>query len=207
MSDLNKKLGLGPQAPKKDEPEPETAEEKAPLTDARKGRARGPQRRRAAGTSPSGREEPSAPPPSSTRPIFKFTISRPQTIWEVDEGVLSVPIAAPSAETAKAVSDAAQNGTPAAIELSQVKDETEDDESKTLPGAFPGDEPDLGKTSIEEPGESTDIAVQTGEIQIEATDSATGETSKHTAFVGGKAPEEGTVVVGEDGKELGSSAA
>lgn len=208
MSDLNKKLGLGPQAPKKDEPEPEpeAEEEKAPLADARKGRARGPQRRRAAGISPSGQEEPSAPPPSSTRPSFKFTISRPQTIWEVDEGVLSVPIAAPSAETAKAVSDAAHNGTPATIELSEKKDEMEE-ESKTLPGAFPGDEPDLGKTSTQESNNGRDMAVQTGETQIETSDPATGEMAKHTAFVGGKAPEEGTVVVDEDGKELGSNTA
>ncbi len=49
MSDLNRRLQLGPQAPKKEEPaeeeEEKKVEEKAPLADARKGRARGPARR------------------------------------------------------------------------------------------------------------------------------------------------------------------
>lgn len=49
MNDLNQRLRLGPQAPKKEEPaaeeQPADEKEKAPLVDARKGRARGPQRR------------------------------------------------------------------------------------------------------------------------------------------------------------------
>ena len=48
MSDLNKRLQLGPQAPKKEEAapeEPEVEKETIPLADARKGRARGPARR------------------------------------------------------------------------------------------------------------------------------------------------------------------
>ncbi|ELR01735.1 hypothetical protein GMDG_00111 [Pseudogymnoascus destructans 20631-21] len=47
LSDLNKRLKLGPQAPKKEEEKEEVAEEKekVPLADARKGRARGPARR------------------------------------------------------------------------------------------------------------------------------------------------------------------
>lgn len=48
MSDLNKRLGLGPMALKKEESKPaeeEVVQEKAPLADARKGRARGPARR------------------------------------------------------------------------------------------------------------------------------------------------------------------
>ena len=51
MQDLNSKLGLGPQAPETKEPEPEKeAEPAAPLQDARKGRAKGPQRRKPAAT-------------------------------------------------------------------------------------------------------------------------------------------------------------
>ncbi|TVY34822.1 hypothetical protein LSUB1_G004711 [Lachnellula subtilissima] len=48
MADLNKRLQLGAQPPKKEEvvaEEPEEVKEKAPLADARKGRARGPARR------------------------------------------------------------------------------------------------------------------------------------------------------------------
>jgi hypothetical protein len=49
LQDLNSKLGMGPQAPKVKEPEPEAeAEPAAPLQDARKGRAKGPQRRKPA---------------------------------------------------------------------------------------------------------------------------------------------------------------
>jgi hypothetical protein len=198
MSDLNKKLGLGPQAPKKEEaPEPEAAEEKAPLADARKGRARGPQRRKA-GVSPSGAGEQSTGPPPSTRPVFKFTISRPQTIWEVDEGVLSVPIAAPSAETAQAVAEAARNGTPASIELTSSNEETE---AEDIAAAIAPEEAPLDKVATKESTKSVDTAVQTGETTLETTDAETGEVLKTTAFVDAKVPEEGSVVVDEEGKE------
>lgn len=46
LTDLNSRLQLGPQQPK--EPEPEPLVEKKPLNDARKGRARGPARRKPA---------------------------------------------------------------------------------------------------------------------------------------------------------------
>ncbi|CZT43079.1 related to MUC1 Extracellular alpha-1,4-glucan glucosidase [Rhynchosporium secalis] len=77
MSDLNKRLQLGPQAPKKEESAPEEEEEikdKAPLLDARKGRARGPARR-APGKSP-------APAASGSTSTLSFSL--PSTLWEVD---------------------------------------------------------------------------------------------------------------------------
>ncbi|KAJ4328158.1 hypothetical protein N0V84_001360 [Fusarium piperis] len=85
MSDLNKRLAIGPQAPKKEEAKPQEdvteEKEKAPLSDARKGRARGPQRR-APARSP-------APPAKTTGPSLTFSI--PQTLWSIDpEGSLSV---------------------------------------------------------------------------------------------------------------------
>ena len=52
MSDLNKRLQLGPQPPQKgSEPSEEKREEKAPLADARKARAKGPTRRKPATSS------------------------------------------------------------------------------------------------------------------------------------------------------------
>lgn len=89
MSDLNKRLQLGPSAPKKEEPkEEEVAEEKekAPLADARKGRARGPQRRAPTkSSSPSG----TAPPVTNGRPTLSFSTTR--TLWCIDEeGTMSV---------------------------------------------------------------------------------------------------------------------
>ncbi|PHH68095.1 hypothetical protein CDD82_838 [Ophiocordyceps australis] len=81
MSDLNKRLQIGPQAPKKEplaEEEAE-AEPKAPLSDARKGRARGPQRRAPA------RSEPAA---TAVAPASKgaatLTMSAPLTLWTID---------------------------------------------------------------------------------------------------------------------------
>jgi hypothetical protein len=81
LQDLNKKLGLGPQAPKKEEPaaeEEKPAEEKAPLVDARKTRARGPQRRAPAAASKS---------PSSagdSKPSFSLGFVVPATVFEID---------------------------------------------------------------------------------------------------------------------------
>ncbi|KAI1387767.1 altered inheritance of mitochondria protein 21 [Hypoxylon trugodes] len=92
MSDLNNRLRLGPQAPKKEEPptqEPAEEKEKAPLSDARKGRARGPQRRAPTkAASPSGVE--SGPPPTSNgHPVLSFSMTR--TLFSIDEeGTMTV---------------------------------------------------------------------------------------------------------------------
>jgi hypothetical protein len=81
MSDLNKRLQMGPQAPKKEEspaPEQEEEKEKAPLSDARKGRARGPQRR-----APAKSQSPSpAVALETSRPTLSFTVA--QTVWSID---------------------------------------------------------------------------------------------------------------------------
>jgi hypothetical protein len=82
LSDLDKRLQQGPTAPKpKGEPtEEQVVEEKAPLSDARKGRARGPARRKPA-ASPSGNPEES----SDQKDPQKFDISIPFTIWQIAE--------------------------------------------------------------------------------------------------------------------------
>lgn len=74
MADLNKRLQLGP---KKEEPvaeEKEEEKEKAPLVDARKGRARGPARR-----APAKSPAPAAPEPTSS-----LGFSMAVTSWEID---------------------------------------------------------------------------------------------------------------------------
>lgn len=91
MSDLNQRLRLGPQAPKKEEPaaeeEPAEEKEKAPLADARKGRARGPQRRAPA---KSASPAPAAAQAEEEKP--SFVVSQAFTFFEVDpeEGAVSV---------------------------------------------------------------------------------------------------------------------
>lgn len=88
MSDLNKRLQLGPHAPaKKEEPQAEETEEKekAPLQDARKGRARGPQRR-----APTKSKSPSPVAVASNgKPVLSFSTTR--VLWSIDEeGTMTV---------------------------------------------------------------------------------------------------------------------
>lgn len=99
MSDLNKKLKIGPQVHKKEE-SAETAEEapeeveKAPLVDARKGRARGPQRR-APRSSPSpaaGAAAAAGAGAVSTSAPLSLGFSTTTTLYSIDpeEGALVV---------------------------------------------------------------------------------------------------------------------
>jgi hypothetical protein len=222
MSDLNKRLQLGPVAPKKDEPkEEEIAEqEKAPLADARKGRARGPQRRKP-GVSPGGTtEEASAPAPS--KPSVRFAISKPITIWEVDEGgdVNAPSIGAGSENLAKDLANPAVNKadtlpsadeTPTDIELMSS---TAKAPEKVSGDVVATSTTHTGSTQTEpeasEPGKenkapqqhsSTDSSMQTGEQHIAITkDIGTGEMEDTTVYLGGRAPEPGTVVIRGDGE-------
>lgn len=91
LNDLNSRLALGPQAPPKvSEPPAEEAAaetEKAPLADARKGRARGPARRKPA-ASPSGADDTAGK--TST-----ITFFQPITVFSIGEdGRLHVPVGA-----------------------------------------------------------------------------------------------------------------
>ena len=80
MSDLNQRLKIGPQIHKKEEPsekEPAEEKQKVPLSDARKGRARGPQRR-----APAKSPAPPAEPAKPSAPVL--SISLPQSSWSID---------------------------------------------------------------------------------------------------------------------------
>lgn len=86
MSDLDKRLQLGPRTAKVPEKAAEQAEadedkERAPLGDARRDRARGPSRRKP-GTSPS-----SVPPTSAPEPVTsQWGRSPPLMIWQITAG-------------------------------------------------------------------------------------------------------------------------
>ncbi|EKJ69072.1 hypothetical protein NXS19_013738 [Fusarium pseudograminearum] len=122
MSDLNKRLKLGPHVPpKKEEPKAEEdltqEKEKVPLSDARKGRARGPQRR-APARSPAA--VATTAPAQPTAPSLTFSI--PQTFWSISpEGSLSVsgeqtPISEPVAEpTTEPVSEPVIESVPESV--------------------------------------------------------------------------------------------
>ncbi|KAI1325938.1 altered inheritance of mitochondria protein 21 [Xylariaceae sp. FL0255] len=91
---LNDRLRLGPQAPKKEAPvteEPPEEKEKAPLSDARKGRARGPQRRAPTKSSSPGVVDKSTPPPVASNGSAVLSFSMTRTLWSIDEeGTMTV---------------------------------------------------------------------------------------------------------------------
>lgn len=109
MSDLDKRLQLGPQGPKPQEKALEEEEEKAPLADARKGRARGPARRKPA-ASPAGQEASIAATSEQhdrSEPI-KWAIQEPWVVWTIgSDGSLDVAHAV-SAEKSPPNDDAEQ---------------------------------------------------------------------------------------------------
>ena len=109
MSDLNSRLSKGPLPPPKpqqEEAESKDEEDKTPLADARKGRARGPARRKPA-ASPS-------PASSATQDgIGKFSITQPRTVWSIDSNkpaVISVGEGSPSQAGSTAAVTAADFG-------------------------------------------------------------------------------------------------
>ncbi|OJJ51519.1 hypothetical protein ASPZODRAFT_56517 [Penicilliopsis zonata CBS 506.65] len=96
LSDLNSRLQLGPQAPrvaeKKEEEdgEPEAPVEKAPLSDARKGRARGPARRKPA-TERASDVTTTTTTTAKLPPIPEIKITETWNVWQVGvDGSLTV---------------------------------------------------------------------------------------------------------------------
>jgi hypothetical protein len=96
MADLNKRLQLGAQPPKKEEPAPEEKEEekeKVPLVDARKGRARGPARRAPA-------KSPAPVIAETPAPVTSWSFSTPVMSWEIDPEDDFVHVITPGSEKA-----------------------------------------------------------------------------------------------------------
>lgn len=258
MNDLNSRLQLGPQGPppKIKEPEEETEEDKAPLADARKGRARGPARRKPAVT-------PSAGESSSG---LSLSFSGPHTLFQIaEDDELQVPSRVTSGSTAaeNQVEEPAEATIPAAV-ATESRSAPEDD-TVALTGmtaeavGFRGDKPDphISAATVERqhaitpilqealasnakdagvpsaveaaepksevaPSEHTgsetssaapvaaeeenqsggmvDSSVQTGTHELKIK-SPQGDEEKMTTYLGGKAPDEGNVVVHENGEE------
>ena len=89
LSDLDSRLKLGPQGPKPQEKaEPEIEEEKAPLADARKGRAKGPTRRKPVAPSATETAIPGAGEEGKAT-ARNWGIQEPWTVWQHD-GALRV---------------------------------------------------------------------------------------------------------------------
>ena len=128
LSDLDSRLKLGPQGPKPQEkPEPEPEEEKAPLADARKGRAKGPARRKP--VVPTTTESAAAGDEGDKLPTRNWQVQKPWTVWEHD-GALRVGNQTPSQpETETSLPDHVSNVDHSALPGSQT-DST--DEAKEM---------------------------------------------------------------------------
>ncbi len=101
LSDLDSRLKLGPQGPKPQEKaEPEMEAEKAPLADARKGRAKGPTRRKP--VAPTTEAAAASAEREGDGAARKWRIQEPWTVWQHD-GTLKVGHKRPSAPKAEAV--------------------------------------------------------------------------------------------------------
>lgn len=152
LENLNARLGSGPQAPPKhEEPAEAPVEEKAPLADARKGRARGPARRKPAAES--------AAAPAAVSGASSLSIGTTFTIFQInDHGDLSVPTdrlppsLAEGAQEMEKVAAANTEGAAPASSSSAV------DNEKTMLSGLPaqaighiGDTPDpkLSQTTME----------------------------------------------------------
>jgi hypothetical protein len=199
MSDLNKRLQLGPQAPKKEEVVPEGLEvekEKAPLVDARKGRARGPARRAPA----------KSPTPATQAPVEKSTvcgICTPSTLWQIDpeEDLLFVPSSkekevipdtkATESETPTLATNTAGESLHPPLEIAEGAETsasppsaTEDSKAENIEGAHKesiaavsedteiepvklSDEPSV-KSHAPEPADEEELAGSTGTLKPEA---------------------------------------
>lgn len=86
LTDLNSRLQVGPQGPKPPEKKEEPPAEKKPLQDARKGRARGPARRKPAPAptpAPAAATETAGAKPAA---VSAVKITETWNVWQVDEG-------------------------------------------------------------------------------------------------------------------------
>jgi len=158
LNDLNSKLGLGP--PKHKEPEPEEEKEPPkPLTDARKGRAKGPQRRK-----PAASPTPAATVTSEVAvPRASLNVDITSTVWQIGaDGELDVPAAEMSAKLHAALepiekSDESAPAEPVATE------EVFDEEEHIEPGEAdlePALVKDAPSSTIDEPAEAPDELIE-----------------------------------------------
>jgi hypothetical protein len=164
LKDLNSKLGLGPQAPKvkeSEEKEEQPTQPTQPLSDARKGRAKGPQRRK-----PAASPAPAATASAETAVTrVKMELAPVTAVWSLGEdGALDVPAADMAAKIQRTLAvpdELVQSASmkpveeTKAVEETKSLDETKIDSEPTATG--------LAKTSTEDsepPSLETEQAVE-----------------------------------------------
>ena len=136
LKDLNSKLGLGPQAPKIKEPEEEKEQEAPkPLQDARKGRAKGPQRRK-----PTSSPSPATATTVTSEvavPRPKFETSSVTTVWSIgDDGSVDVPAARMAEKIQAALNPDAVGQTTESVVSATKAEEPVVDVAKDIPGGY-----------------------------------------------------------------------
>jgi hypothetical protein len=166
LQDLNSKLGLGPQAPKVKELEPEAeAEPAAPLQDARKGRAKGPQRRKpAASPTPAATVTAEGAVPSQTLSFGPVT-----AMWSIDSNdVLDVPAAGLAAKLQSKLQ------APSKSEESEADDVVETEPPKTeMQGSHAAEPSELSKTISQNSEVASDITSEFSKTLSQAKEAAT----------------------------------
>lgn len=171
LTDLNSRLQLGPQQAKPQEKEPEAPVEKQPLSDARKGRARGPARRK-----PAVEKTPSRLP---TIPEIKITETL--NIWQVgqdgnlvvgtgkDKEKPSVAVEKPSVPAEHPMAPPIAKNT--AGESVDPTPESPVAEDVTSPGTTTADvQPIQTPAAISEPAKSSPVATEPAEKEEEKDD-------------------------------------
>lgn len=205
LKDLNSKLGLGP--PKVKEPEPEKIEEPPkPLEDARKGRAKGPQRRK-----PTKSPAPAAATTSDTsasQPTLSVGVV--STLWQIgDDGKVDAPLADLSSKLHTALepstsSHSSDKLTPPGTDAFQDTDAILEKEQHVEPG-----EASLDPAPIKDAEPSAAVAEKPTEAVTDEPieDQTAGRTDHITAEPGDAEPQienivPGGGVSGEEAKEL-----
>lgn len=157
MADLNKKLGLGPQAPKSEEEQSKTEQvveepkEMVPLSDARKGRARGPQRR-----APAPAAAPATKATADHKPTLSFSTT--VTVWSIDP----------------------ENDGGALVESAVAEEDMKDASQTAEPAVEPtereaNDEPETAKVETEQKPEPEPVALPQSKAAVDEAASVDSE--------------------------------
>lgn len=177
LSDLNDRLKLGPKPPpapeKKEEPEAPPAE-KGPLSDARKGRARGPARRKPP-VARAAAPEQEAKPAATEAPEIKLV--DPWNVWHIAENG-AVAVQEGMAESSKAVSGGSSSGPAVAAEMTSATEASREPEKPASSKDEVGREaPDVAPVAAEatSPREATREAEQPASSKDEVVHEAPGE--------------------------------
>lgn len=188
MNDLNQKLGLGP--PKEKEPEPIVEEPAKPLEDARKGRARGPQRR-----APARSPAATAPPPAKS---MGFSMVSPRSLWtidDVDELNVSSQGAAPATKVEaveKAIlsdtkAEQLENSTvadaplPPTIDTMDYAGNIESSHEKVEPSAANLTSDESGEVVVPEPSPGTPTQEKSNPLSVAASRNHSGDVDEDAA--------------------------